>query len=579
MTHPGAENDRLQALRSYDVLDRAPDGAFDDLTALAADICDAPMALLSFVDADRQLITSGRGIAVTEIPRDLSLCAHVVDIAAPLEVPDTRKDRRFAAHSLVAGHPYARFYAGVPIITPDGHALGALSVLDVEPRQLSGPAGRHLQTLADQVLTSMELRRRARRTAADGRSRRVASAALREQLRVLDGVLKHSDVLIFAKDVHGRFLMANPALEHLTRSSGGLIGRTDYDLFDQTDADRFRENDNHILATKQWQVFTEDMVHPDGSAHTYRSTKFPLIGDNGEVIGVGGVSTDVTELAAARAAHAQAEQRWRALIEQSPAAVVVVDEGGTVLYANPAADRLCGAPITATAGMDLVHPRLRAAAKKMLGDILAGATAPRGQRGSLRRSDGTEFTVEFNATAVNHAGVRGVQLEVRDISDVAAAHAALKQSASTDALTGLLNRQAWDEQVSALLQHKVSRGLPMTVAVIDLDNFKDYNDTRGHTAGDALLQRFSEAAEATLREDDVLARWGGEEFIVALPATTPDQAETVLQRIKRCVPFGQTCSIGYTSHDPGEALTDTVIRADAALYRAKRQGRNQLARS
>ncbi len=116
----------------------------------------------------------------------------------------------------------------------------------------------------------------------------------------------------------------------------------------------------------------------------------------------------------------------------------------------------------------------------------------------------------------------------------------------------------------------------MTIAVVDLDNFKVYNDTYGHTAGDALLQRFTADASASLRRDDVFARWGGEEFLIAIPNTTPRQAENVLHRIRRCVPSGQTCSIGYTAHSPAESLANAVIRADKALYQAKARGRDQL---
>ncbi|MGE2730878.1 diguanylate cyclase domain-containing protein [Mycolicibacterium vaccae] len=570
-----AEHDRLFALRSYDILDTPAEATFDDLTALAAHVCGTPMAILSFLDADREWVKSRYGVEVTEIPRERSLCAHLSEPKAPVWVADVHADDRVGHLGLVAADPAVRFFAAAPIVNADGVVLGALCVMDSVPRASFGATQRHLQTMADQVLTVLELRRRNRYAAAEAESRRAAAAALRRQLRLLEGVLKHADVLIYAKDSEGRILMANPALEHVTRNAS-LIGRTDHDLFHRSVADRFRRSDLEIMATGRWQVFSEDVLHPDGTLHTYRTTKFPLIGEDGEVVGVGGMSTDVTELAVARAAHAQAEQRWRALIEQSPVSVVVVDEGGRILYANPAADTLCGTSIASTPGLELVHPNLRDAAQAMLAEIVAGGPVLRGQRGTLRRSDGSEITVEFSATAVNYGGVPSVQIEVRDISHLAAAHAALKQSASTDALTGLWNRQAWDQQVTALIDDARHHGNPLTVAVIDLDNFKHYNDTCGHTAGDALLQQFAAETESELRRDDVLARWGGEEFIVAMPATSPAQAESVLQRIKHCVPAGQTCSIGYTAHKAGEPLTDTVIRADSALYQAKRQGRNQL---
>ncbi|WP_369803616.1 diguanylate cyclase domain-containing protein [Mycobacterium sp. NAZ190054] len=348
--------------------------------------------------------------------------------------------------------------------------------------------------------------------------------------------------------------------------------------FDAAIADHYRRNDLQIMASREWRVFTEEVVHPDSSTHIYRSTKFPLFDDGGDVVGTGGVSMDVTELATARAAHAAAEQRWRALVEQSPAAVVVIDVDGRLSYVNGEAVTLLGAEsaeqITSLPGLDFVPDRLRSAAQAMLDEITSGGSLARAQRGALLRMDGTELAVEFNCTVIDHAGEYSVQLELRDVSAIAAAHAALKHSASTDPLTGALNRRAWDAQVAAKIT--VIGDAPMTVAVIDLDNFKAFNDSRGHTVGDALLQHFATAATASIRSGDIFARWGGEEFIVALPDATPEEAEKILHRLRHCVPFGQTCSIGYTVHTPPDTLSDTVARADKALYEAKRRGRNQL---
>ncbi|WP_240761002.1 diguanylate cyclase domain-containing protein [Mycolicibacterium sp. CR10] len=577
-----AEIERLLALDSFGIVGTPPEKDFDDLTALAAHVCDAPMAAVTFVDAERQWVKSRQGVEVSETPRELSFCAHALGVPGLLEVPDARADPRFATHPMVVGNPHLRFYAGAPIVTTDGHSLGTLCVMDLDPRTLTALQRRHLQMLADQVLSQLVLRRRARQFASQLDAHLAADAALREQQRLLSGVLKHTDVLIYAKDVEGRFVMVNRAVEHVTAVDGGLLGHTDHDFFDAEFADEFRRNDRNIMATREWQVFSEDLIHPDGSVHTYRSTKFPLIDDDGEVIGIGGVSTDVTELDAARAAHAEAEQRWRALVEQSPAAVIVIDAAGMISYANPEAVALCGAEtadqIQSLPAMDLLPlgESSAAAGHALADEVWSDGPAVRGRRGKLRRLDGAEIAVEFTAKTVNHSGVLTVQLEMRDITAVAAANAALRQSASTDPLTGLLNRRAWDQQVESLLCAERFRGSPVTVAVIDLDNFKAYNDSRGHTAGDALLQRFATSAQAALRRDDVLARWGGEEFILALPGTTIEQAEKMLHRVRRCVPAAQTCSIGYTTYVAGEPLSDAVIRADQALYLAKSRGRNQL---
>ncbi|WP_422749382.1 sensor domain-containing diguanylate cyclase [Mycobacterium sp. WMMD1722] len=588
--HPAAETDdevaRLGTLASFDVVDTPPEGAFDDLTALAADVCRTPMALISFVDARRQWHKSRYGIEVAELPRAVSFCAHAITSHAVTEMPDTRLDPRFDRHPLVVGDPYVRFYAGAPLIAENGHALGTLCVMDVEPRALSGRQRRHLQVLADQVRNLLELRRQARLITATRKTRLIADATVRRQQRMLEGVLAHTDVLVFAKDIDGRFVMANHALEYVTQC-GGLAGRTDHEVFGREIADIYRRNDERIMTTREWQVFNEDVTHPDGSVHTYRSTKFPLLDEDGEVMGIGGVSTDVTELAAARAALAEAELRWRTVLEHLPTAVIVVDASRTITYMNPEAMALLGArsldDVEPTTALHLIPDDVRDDAEAMLTAVLDGGPEIRARRGALRRLDGTELAVEFNATPVSDSGIPGIQLEFRDVTAVAAAHAALKHSATTDPLTGLLNRRAWDDRVEALLADPHRRGGALTIAVLDLDNFKHYNDTHGHRAGDALLHRFAAAASTALRRDDVLARWGGEEFVVALPdlpaRAVTERAEHVLARLAQCIPYGQTCSVGYTVHRPGEAVIDAVERADEALYRAKREGKSRIRRS
>ncbi len=147
--------------------------------------------------------------------------------------------------------------------------------------------------------------------------------------------------------------------------------------------------------------------------------------------------------------------------------------------------------------------------------------------------------------------------------------------AHTDALSSLPNRRAWDESLPRELARARRDGQPLTVAMIDLDNFKHFNDTRGHQAGDQLLASAASAWGSQLRETDLLARYGGEEFTVALPQCSAAAAEEVLSRLHREVPDGQTCSIGSATWDRQEDGDALVSRADDALYDAKPAGRNR----
>ncbi|MGC1396376.1 MAG: diguanylate cyclase [Coleofasciculaceae cyanobacterium] len=150
---------RIAALGECNILDTPPEKAFDDITRLAAYICGTPIALISLVDASRQWFKSKVGLDVAETNRDIAFCDHTIKQGELLIVPDTLTDRRFATNPLVTCEPYIRFYAGVPLLTPEGHALGTLCVIDYVAREMTSGQVEALSTLADQVSSQILLRR------------------------------------------------------------------------------------------------------------------------------------------------------------------------------------------------------------------------------------------------------------------------------------------------------------------------------------------------------------------------------------------------------------------------------------
>jgi PAS domain S-box-containing protein len=154
---PENETERLAALRGLEILDTGPEAAYDELSTLAAYICQTPIALISLVDEDRQWFKSRVGWAAAETPREVAFCAHAILETDLFVVPDASVDPRFANNPLVTGSPSIRFYAGAPLVTAEGHNLGTICVLDHKPGELTADQARALRTLSHQVVAQLHL--------------------------------------------------------------------------------------------------------------------------------------------------------------------------------------------------------------------------------------------------------------------------------------------------------------------------------------------------------------------------------------------------------------------------------------
>ncbi|WP_051881301.1 GAF domain-containing protein [Parvularcula oceani] len=191
-----AEAARLAALRRYEVLDTSPEPAFDRLTRLVSALLGAPICLISLVDEERQWFKSKVGLSVTQTARDLAFCEHAIRSDSVLVVPDATLDARFAHNPLVTGAPEIRTYAGAPLMTADGHALGTICVIWDSVTPVTGAMQAQLRDAGGAVMDALELRRTARLASEGAAARARFLAAINHDVRTpLNGILGMFEIL------------------------------------------------------------------------------------------------------------------------------------------------------------------------------------------------------------------------------------------------------------------------------------------------------------------------------------------------------------------------------------------------
>ncbi|HUP59629.1 MAG TPA: GAF domain-containing protein [Thermoanaerobaculia bacterium] len=156
---PHDEPQRMQTLHEYNVLGTPTEAVYDDIAHVCAGVCDTPIALIALIDGTRNWFKAHVGVDLTESPRDISFCGHAILGSQIFEITDATLDDRFADNPLVASQPCIRFYAGAPLITPDGYKLGTICAIDVRPRRLSEEQRGTLGALSRLVMRQLDRRR------------------------------------------------------------------------------------------------------------------------------------------------------------------------------------------------------------------------------------------------------------------------------------------------------------------------------------------------------------------------------------------------------------------------------------
>lgn len=244
---------RLAAVERYASL-AGPDEALDGIVRLAAQLCATPVALLTLVDATHFTVVASHGVRPVPVRARDAVCNELLTRSEPLVIPDTLSDPRRASSWLAGQDPAYRFYAGVPLLSPDGQVVGSLFVLDVVPRDLLPERRESMTALAEQAVQLLELRNRVRSLADDLVRREVAEASVRARESPLQSLLDHTGAEVWVTDLQGRYLFANAAyLARVGWRGGRVDGRHDVEVLGATAAAAARRLEAEVArATARW---------------------------------------------------------------------------------------------------------------------------------------------------------------------------------------------------------------------------------------------------------------------------------------------------------------------------------------
>ena len=393
---PDNETARLESLRRYGILDTEPEPAFDDLTRLAAHVCGTPIAVINLIGEDQQWFKSAVGLAETELPREAGLCPHVILDSELLVVRDTLEDERFATNPVVISGPQIRFYAGVPLLTPDGHALGTLCVADRMPRELSPDQAESLKVLGRQVVIQLELRRHLAESAIAMRERKRAEEALKEGEERYRLIIETAKDAFVAMDTSGLITEWNRQAE-VTFGWGReeVMGRPLAEtIVPPQHREAHKKGLQRFLATGQGTIVFKRIelmaLHREGHEFPVELTVWPIRA--GETFTFNAFVHDITERKRAEEALRASEERFRQMEENIREVFWMTSpDKNHMIYISPGYEEIWGRTCASLyerprSWLDAIHPEDR---ERVVGALEKQPQGEYDEEYRIVRSDGS----------------------------------------------------------------------------------------------------------------------------------------------------------------------------------------------
>jgi diguanylate cyclase (GGDEF)-like protein/PAS domain S-box-containing protein len=422
--------------------------------------------------------------------------------------------------------------------------------------------------------------------------RKHAESALHESQIFLSNLIQNNGALIYAKDEQGRYSLVNKKWEQttgLTRENA--LNKTDEELFPPQVGQQFREMDLKVIKDGEVQESEEVLENENGNRY-FITIKYPLKDDNGSIHGICGISTDITERKKIEEALRESEQNYRTLADSGQALVWLSGTDKLCYYFNTVWLNFTGRTHEQEYGngwAEGVHPDdFQYCLKNYIEAFDQRQDFKMEYR--LRRHDGEyRWLLDEGSPRYDSKGdFIGYVGHCLDITERKQLEDMLRQQASSDMLTGAPNRRHFLELAHNEMKRALRHSHPMSIVLIDIDHFKYINDSFGHAAGDQALVMFAQICQKNIREIDIFARFGGDEFALLMPETNAAQALVVMERIRQSVSAQPleiddvilsviTPSAGIASLSTDDETMDMLLeRADQALYKAKEAGRNRV---